>query len=156
MLDLGAIDVEEIATAISDQTDYDHRWLIDPRTGQVVYWASDTGIDAENPVEIDELDLILIDPLPSYVWYQDMADFADGISDRAAGRRLSQSLQGKGAFRRFKNQVYELHPELISAWHALRDARARLRAVEWLVDQGLIDEDAAERFASDHPHPDLP
>ena len=156
MLDLGAIDVEEIATALSDQTDYDHRWLIDPRTGQVVYWASDTGIDGENPVEIDELDLILIDPLPSYVWYQDMADFADGISDRAAGRRLSQSLQGKGAFRRFKNQIYELHPELISAWHALRDARARLRAVEWLVDQGLIDEGAAERFATDHPHPDLP
>jgi len=156
MLDLGAIDVEEIATALSDQTDYDHRWLIDPRTGQVVYWASDTGIDGENPVEIDELDLILIDPLPSYVWYQDMADFADGISDRAAGRRLSQSLQGNGAFRRFKNQVYELHPELISAWHALRDARARLRAVEWLVDQGLIDEGAAERFATDHPHPDLP
>ena len=156
MLDLGAIDVEEIATALSDQTDYDHRWLIDPRTGQVVYWASDTGIDGENPVEIDELDLILIDPLPSYVWYQDMADFADGISDRAAGRRLSQSLQGKGAFRRFKNQVYVLHPELISAWHALRDARARLRAVEWLVDQGLIDEGAAQRFATDHPHPDLP
>ena len=156
MLDLGAIDVEEIATALSDQTDYDHRWLIDPRTGQVVYWASDTGIDGENPVEIDELDLILIDPLPSYVWYQDMADFTDGISDRAAGRRLSQSLQGKGAFRRFKNQIYELHPELISAWHALRDARARLRAVEWLVDQGLIDEGAAERFATDHPHPDLP
>jgi len=156
MLDLGAIDVEEIATALSDQTDYDHRWLIDPRTGQVVYWASDTGIDGENPVEIDELDLILIDPLPSYVWYQDMADFADGISDRAAGRRLSQSLQGKGAFRRFKNQVYELHPALISAWHALRDARARLRAVEWLVDQGLIDEGAAQRFATDHPHPDLP
>ena len=156
MRDLGAIDVEEIATALSDQTDYDHRWLIDPRTGQVVYWASDTGIDGENPVEIDELDLILIDPLPSYVWYQDMADFADGISDRAAGRLLSQSLQGKGAFQRFKNQVYELHPELISAWHALRDARARLRAVEWLVDQGLIDEGAAERFATDHPHPDLP
>ncbi len=156
MLDLGAIDVEEIATALSDQTDYDHRWLIDPRTGQVVYWPSDTGIDGENPVEIDELDLILIYPLPSYVWYQDMADFADGISDRAAGRLLSQSLQGKGAFRRFKNQVYELHPELISAWHALRDARARLRAVEWLVDQGLIDEGAAQRFATDHPHPDLP
>ena len=89
MLDLGAIVVEAIATALSDQTVYDHRWLIDPRTGQVVYCASDTGIDGEPPVEIDELDLILIDPLPSYVWYQDMADFADGISDRAAGRRLS-------------------------------------------------------------------
>jgi hypothetical protein len=100
MLDLDAIDVDEVATALADQTDYEHRWLIDPRTGQVVFWTSDTGIDGENPVEIDELDLIVIDPIPSYVWYQDMVDFADGISDPAASRRLNESLQGKGGFRR--------------------------------------------------------
>jgi hypothetical protein len=62
MLDLGGIDVEEIATALADRTDYEHRWLIDPLTGQVAFWTSDTGIDGENPVEIDELDLLLIDP----------------------------------------------------------------------------------------------
>ncbi len=78
------IDVEEIATALADQTDYEHRWLITPQTGEVVFWTSDTGIDGEHPVNLDELDLILIDPLPSYVWYQDMVDFAEGISDRAA------------------------------------------------------------------------
>jgi hypothetical protein len=156
MLDLDAIDIEEIATALADQTDYEHRWLIDPRTGDVVLWTSDTGIDGQNPVEIDELDLILIDPLPSFVWYQDMVDFADAISDRAAGRRLSEALQGRGAFRRFKYEVYEHHPELISVWQALRDARARLRAVQWLADQGLIEEGAAQRFTSDHPEPDLP
>jgi hypothetical protein len=60
MLDLHAIDVEEIASALADQTDYEHRWLIDPRTGEIAFWTSDTGIDGENPVEIDELDLILI------------------------------------------------------------------------------------------------
>src|SRR5664280_1133786 len=98
MLDLDMVDLVEIATALADQTDYEHRWLIGPRTGAVFFWTSDTGIDGENPVEIDELDLIVIDPLPSYVWYQDMADFADGISDRVAGRRLTESLQGKGAF----------------------------------------------------------
>ena len=87
MLDLAGVDVEEIATALADQTDYEHRWLLDPRTGQVAFWTSDTGIDGENPVELDELDLILIDPIPSYVWYQDMADFAEGISDQAVGRR---------------------------------------------------------------------
>ena len=113
----------------------------------MAFWTSDTGIDGENPVEVDELDLILIDPLPSHVWYQDMADFADGISDMAAARQLSLSLQGHGALRRFKNQVYVHHPELISAWHAFRDVRAKRRAVEWLLDQALIDDDAANRFA---------
>jgi len=156
MLDLDAIDVEEIANALADQTDYEHRWLIDPRTGEVVFWTSDTGIDGQNPVEFDELDLILIDPLPSYVWYQDMVDFADGISDRGAGERLRRALAGKGAFRRFKNELYQRHPELISPWHALRDARARIRAVQWLADEGLIDEEAAQRFQRDHREPALP
>jgi hypothetical protein len=156
VLDLDGIDVEEIAAALADQTDYEHRWLIDPRTGQVAFWTSDTGIDGENPVEIDELDLVLIDPLPSYVWFQDMADFAEGISDSAAGRQLTESLQGRGAFRRFKNELYERHPELISAWHALRDVRAQRRAVGWLLDQGLIDDSPAQQFASDHPDPGLP
>ncbi|GEM_PF-617819 len=151
MLDLDAIDVEEIATALADQTDYEHRWLIDPRTGEVAFWTSDTGIDGENPVDLDELDLIPIDPLPSYVWYQDMVDFADGMSDRAAGERLSRSLQGKGAFRRFKNELYQRHPDLVAVWHAFRDARARARAVQWLADEGLIEEDAAQGFTRDQP-----
>ena len=94
MLDLERIDIEEIPTALADQTDYEHRWLIDRRTGQMAFWTSDTGIDGETPVEIDELDLILIDPLPSYVWFQDMADFAESISDSAVSRRLTQCLQG--------------------------------------------------------------
>ncbi len=156
MLDLGGIDIDEIATALADQTDYEHRWLIDPRTGQVAFWTSDTGIDGNNPVEIDELDLIPIDPLPSYVWLRDMADFANGLSDIAVSRRLTQSLQGRGAFRRFKNQVHEHHPELISAWHSLRDVRAQRRAVEWLLDEGLIDDIAAQQFATDNPDPGLP
>ena len=67
-----------------------------PENGRGRFWTSDLGIDGENPVELDELDLTVIDPLPSYVWYQDMVDFADGISDRGAGERLSRSLAGQG------------------------------------------------------------
>ena len=156
MVLLRDIDVEEIATALADQTDYDHRWLLDPRTGQVAFWTSDTGIDGENPVEIDELDLIPIDPIPSYVWYQDMADFAEGISDGAARRRLAAALEGRGAFRRFKNQIYEGFPDLIPHWHAFRDLRAERRAVDWLLEHELITEDDAEEFAAGHPEPDLP
>ena len=156
MLDLRGIDIEEIATALADQTDYEHRWLLNPRTGETVFWTSDTGIDGENPVEIDELDLLLIEPIPSHIWYQDMADFTDGVSDPQAGRRLASALEGRGAFRRFKDQLHERFPELLPSWHAFRDARAQRRAVEWLLDEGLIDETAAEKFAAEHPDPDLP
>lgn len=37
MLDLSSLDLEEIAAALADQTDYEHRWLINPQTGQVVF-----------------------------------------------------------------------------------------------------------------------
>lgn len=123
LLDLTGLEIEEIAMALADQTDYDHRWLINPRSGRLVLWTSDTGIDGENPVDLEDLDLIPIDPVPSYVWYQDMVDFADGISDERTGERLARTLRGPGAFRRFKNEIYK-HPHLISPWQSLREARA--------------------------------
>ena len=156
MLDLGKLDVAEIATALSDQIDYEHRWLIDPRTGEVVFWTSDTGIDGENPVILEELDLMLIDPLPSAVWYADMADFAEGASDDTAGRRLGRAIRGRGAFSRFRDELFEEYPDLVPAWHAFRDTRATCRAVEWLLDQELIPDEAARKFLVDHPDPDLP
>ena len=95
MFDLEEVDVEEIATALADQTDYEHRWLVDPRTGQVAFWTSDTGIDGASPVDLDELDLIPIDPLPSYVWYQDIVDLAEGISDRVAAPHSRSRYRGR-------------------------------------------------------------
>jgi hypothetical protein len=156
MLDLRRLNLDEIATALSDQTDYEHRWLINPVTGELSFWTSDTGIDGEDPVDLDDLDLIPIDPLPSSVWYTDMADFAEGISDDLAGRRLARAIAGKGAFRRFKSELYEEYPELVPVWHAFRDARAQRRAVEWLLDEGLIHDSAAREFLIDHPDPELP
>ena len=85
-----------------------------------------------------------------------MADFAERVSDERAGRRLTRAIQGKGAFRRFKDELHEEYPELLPAWHAFRDARARRRAVTWLADNSLIDDEAATRYFDEHPDPDLP
>ena len=127
-----------------------------PQTGEVVFWTSDTGIDGQTPVDLDELDLVCIGPLPSYIWYQDMADFADQLSDERAGRRLARAIQGKGAFRRFKAELQEESPQLLPAWYAFRDARAYRLAVEWLAGNSLIDDDAATRFLDEHPKPHVP
>lgn len=156
VLDLNSLDLEEIANALADQTDYEHRWLIDPHTGETTFWTADTGIDGQTPVDLDGLDMVCIDPLPSWVWYQDMADFAEAITDERAGRRLGRAIQGKGAFRRFKDELHEEYPDLLPVWYAFRDARARRRAVQWLADNSLIDDDSADCFLSGHPDPALP
>ena len=106
MLDLSSLDLEEIVGALADQTDYEHRWLINPQTGEIVFWTAGTGIDGQAPAGLDELDLVCIGPLPSWVWYQDMADFAEQITDERAGGRLARAIQGKGAFRRFKDELH--------------------------------------------------
>jgi len=67
VLELSELDLDEIATALADQEDYEHRWLVDPRTGEIAFWSRDSGLDGE-PVDLDEVDLIGIDPLPSWVW----------------------------------------------------------------------------------------
>jgi len=156
MLELSSVDLDEIAIALADQTDYEHRWLIDPETGEIVFWTADGGIDGQTPVELDELDLICIEPQPSYVWYQDMVDFVEGISDERAGRSLARAIEGRGAFRRFKDILHEDFPLLLPTWYAFRDRRAQRRAVEWLVDNSLVEDNAAARFLNDHPDPDLP
>ncbi len=156
VLDLSSVDLDEIASALADQTDYEHRWLINPQTGEIAFWTADTGIDGQTPVDLDELDLVCIDPLPSYIWYQDMADFAEAITGEQAGRRLLRAIQGKGAFRRFKDELHDEYPDLLPAWYAFRDARAQRRAVQWLADNSLIDDYAASRFLTDHPDPGLP
>ena len=156
MLELSSLDLEEIAIALADQTDYERHWLVNPQTGEIVFWTTDGGIDGKTPVDLDELDLICINPLPSWIWHQDMADFAEAITDERAGRRLARAIQGRGAFRRFKDELHEEHPGLLPAWYAFRDARATRRAVQWLAENSLIDDETADTFLADHPDPDLP
>jgi len=156
VLHLDQVDLEEIAVALSDQDHFERTWLVNPDTGEIVFWTADTGIDGHNPIDLDELDeaLVAIHPLPSRVWYRDMVDFAEAVRDERARRRLFRALEGRGAFRRFKDELHDEYPHLLDSWYAFRDNRANRRAVG-LVDNELID-DAAAQYLADHPEPDLP
>ncbi len=77
-----------------------------------------------------------------------------GAADPVA-RRLARAIQGKGAFRRFQDELHEEYPDLLPAWYAFREIRAKRRAVQWLADNPFIDDDVASRFLADHRDPDL-
>ncbi len=155
-LDLGAVDIDELAQALQDQESYEHWWTFDPQTGEIGFGLEDMGDDEEEDDEDSDRELLRIYPYPTHVWYRDMVDFAEGLSDERAARRLFRALDGRGAFRHFKNELYEEYPELVSVWQAFRTTRAHRRAVEWLLDEGLINEAVAERFADEHPDPPIP
>ncbi len=149
-----SLDLASIAHALQDQGGFEHHWLFDPATCETVYWSADSDPDEEIGLDLDTL--VSIEPLPSWVWYHDMADFVEGISDDEAGRRLGRAISGRGAFRRFKDELHAEYPELVEAWYAWRDARAARRAVEWLRDNTLITDEAAAEMLHRHPDPELP
>lgn len=142
MLDLSAVDLGEIATALEDHS-YEGSWWIDAQTGEVWYWRGEEDDDPEfDPDGRD--DARRIDPLPSGEGYADMVDFIALVPDRRAADLLERAIAGRGAFRRFKDTLFEF-PELREEWFRFRDTRMQRRAIEFLIDERLVDAAEAER-----------
>jgi predicted nucleotidyltransferase len=144
MLELDRVHLDDLATALEDHSP-EHAWSLDPRTGDVIF-----GHDTDDPEEV-----VPVEPIDSGEAYGDMEDFIARVSDRRAHDLLGRAIEGRGAFRRFKDTLLEF-PELREAWFAFHDARMRRRAIDWLRYEGLVDESAARRALEATPDPDLP
>ena len=102
------------------------------RYGTSDHWPSEEEIDAGFAAG----HLIHIEPLGSSIEYGWMTEFAESVADARLRSRLEIALDGRGAFRRFKNALVG-HPAERERWFAFRDARVRAAAREWLVEQGI-------------------
>lgn len=142
MLDLSSVDLGMLVSALEDHS-YDSSWWFDPTTGAVEYRSID-----DDPEEFESRDLVPVEPIDSRVAYQDMEDFTSLVGDAQAVDLLTRALQGRGAFRRFKDTLFD-YPELRQEWFTFHDQRMRRRAVEWLAEQELIEEETAGRALSD-------
>jgi hypothetical protein len=81
-----------------------------------------------------------------------MAEFVAAVHHRRAAELLDRAIAGRGAFRRFKDTLFEF-PELREQWFRFRDARSRRRALKWLAAEELIDSAAAGRLMQRYPDP---
>ena len=150
VLELNDIDLAELAEALEDQS-WEHSWWLDPTTGEVVLWSDD--FEEEGEPDPEERNLRPVDPIPSHEGYRDMRDFIEHIRDPRARDLLERAIDGRGAFRRFKDTLYEF-PELQKAWFRFHDIRMERRAILWLADEKLIDRAAAERALAERPEPE--
>src|SRR5262249_41211727 len=62
--------------------------------------------------------------------YRDMEAFIDTVHDRRIQYRLWDAINGRGAFRRFKD-VLAGHPGERERWFAFKDERMRQHVLEW-------------------------
>jgi hypothetical protein len=133
---------DDLETALSSNAD---EWTsyLDLRTGEVqtmpfAHW--DDEDDWPSPEDIDDGlaagHLLAIEPLGARVEYTWMADFAATVTDGRLRDRLDIALDGRGAFRRFKNALRD-HPAERERWFAFRDERLRAAAQEWLIDHEI-------------------
>jgi hypothetical protein len=81
-----------------------------------------------------------------------MAEFVAAVHHRRAADLLDRAITGRGAFRRFKDTLFEF-PELRDQWFRFRAARSRRRALHWLAVEGMISHEAAELAAARYPDP---
>jgi hypothetical protein len=111
-------------------------------------WPSEEELDAE----LEAGHLIPIEPLGPSVEYGWMAEFTGTVGAARLRDRLEVALEGRGAFRRFKD-VLGGHPAERERWFAFRDERLRAVARRWLAEQGIeaTTEAPREQRGSDPP-----
>jgi hypothetical protein len=132
------IDLDMLETAMED-SDLSNRYYLNLVSGKVVFFSDDLGLSEEDErlsEEIDESDdYIAVDRIPSHEAYQWMVGFVDEMvapSDENAAEKLSIALEGKGAFRRFKDTLHRVDDKWLQAWYQWRDKQLKAAVDEWL------------------------
>lgn len=67
--------------------------------------------------------------------YEIMEDFCLTISDLSKQDMLLRSIKGKGAFKRFKDQIIDF--EIEDQWYSYRKERFKQIAIKWCQDNNL-------------------
>lgn len=67
--------------------------------------------------------------------YEMMEDFAETIKDTRLQNQLYISLNGSGAFRRFKDTC--INYDMIDDWYKFRDERYKELAINWCKDNNI-------------------
>lgn len=68
--------------------------------------------------------------------YQDMVAFTESLKDENLKEKLWIALNGRGAFRRFKD-VLSNYPEKREEWFEFKDERLEDRVMEWLEENEI-------------------
>ena len=153
-LELKDIDLDELCLALEDHSGFSS-WYIDASGKTHLYSdgmldGKDVGRDFEAPDGYRR-----VEPIDSRDSYDDLAAFTASVRDPRMRERLERAIEGRGAFRRFKDALVDL-PDLRAAWFKFHDVRLERRAIEWLRDKSLISDEEAERGIGARPEPQLP
>ena len=130
------VKLQDIIDAM-DMTDRYTENYLDAETGEIEY-INDMVMGQDEKEEIYErLDEHGCYQLPSSFDLRDydiMEDFISGMPEGVQGRMYS-AIQGKGAFRRFKDMVNDMGIEQL--WYEFHDDAYKRKAARWCEENGI-------------------
>ncbi len=132
------VDLEELAGVLEgDPLSVGGR--IDITTGEVwpqaaIEYALETGEEDEGTADDPER-WLAVHGEGSREGYRDMELFIASVEDPGRAECLAIAIRGRGAFRRFKDELARWPGEL-ERWHAVSEERQRGRARSWLAAAG--------------------
>ncbi len=145
------VDLEEIGSIMENQDRSIQEYYLDKENGKVVVIPEEVTNVIEGHYNIDNLPdwerelleiaekvlssnqerYVRIPERPSYEGYNLMAEFTENIEDEQFREKLFIALNGKGAFRRFKNVLFDF-PNYEKKWYSFKQARLAKEVCEWL------------------------
>lgn len=105
-------------------------------TGEVIRIVDGVADPAMHSRIMDDSRYLRIDPVSSREQYRWMERFIATVEDDELRRRLNIAIDGKGAFRRFKDALMS-HPVDRERWFAFRSERLRACMDSWLTAHGI-------------------
>ena len=138
------IGLDELYDAMENSS-YEVEYYLDLETGEILFVSE--GMDDEETGKLKnqiEEELDQYEPIPkveSFERYRDMQAFIATVEDDHLAELLEVAINGKGAFRRFKDVLLN-YPEERERWFQFKDDRMKERALEWLddIDVTLVEE----------------
>ncbi len=128
------IDLDELCSAMEDNS-CEREHYLDLVTGEILLLTEYMGDDVVKKLRenIDD-DPDRYDRIPkaeSHEGYEDMQDFIATVKNERLWELLEVAINGKGAFRRFKDVLLN-YPEERERWFHFKDNRVQARALQWL------------------------
>ena len=138
------IGLDELYDAMENSS-YQVEYYLDLERGKILFVSEcmddeETG-KLKNQIEEELNRYELIPKAESYEGYRDMQAFITTVEDDHLSELLEVAINGKGAFRRFKDVLLN-YPEERERWFQFKDDRMKERALEWLddIDVTLVEE----------------
>jgi len=126
-----------------EQGSAEARYFLDVQTGEIVPIFVDLIERGGNPEDARRIAsgvnvrYFLIPHKPSREGYAEMEEFIGTVKDKRLRQTLIEGIEGKGAFRRFR-EILVSYPSEEERWLALRDRRIREEIEDWLRKNDIV------------------